>query len=54
VLTAFVPDFFPTQTEPFVPDKPVNLTVKIKRPNLTITGTVVTLKRESLFGAQRL
>jgi uncharacterized GH25 family protein len=41
VLTAFVPDFFPTQTEPFVPDKPVNLTVKMKRPNLTITGTVV-------------
>jgi len=41
VLTAFVPDFFPTRTEPFVPDKPVNLTVKVKRPNLTITGAVI-------------
>jgi hypothetical protein len=35
VLTAFVPDFFPIRTEPFVPNKPVNLTVKIEasQPN---------------------
>ncbi|MFA0742447.1 MAG: hypothetical protein DFNUSKGM_002570, partial [Candidatus Fervidibacter sacchari] len=41
VFTAFAPNFFPTQTEPFVPDKPINLTVKMKRPNLTITGAVI-------------
>jgi uncharacterized GH25 family protein len=41
VLTAFAPNFFPTQTEPFIPDKPINITVKMKRPNLTVTGIVV-------------
>lgn len=40
---AFAPNFFPIQTKPFTPEggKPIALTVRMLRPDLTIEGTVV-------------
>lgn len=42
-LVALAPNFFPTQTAPFTPEegKPMELTVPLLRPDLTIEGTVV-------------
>ena len=41
-LTVLAEGFFPTATEPTISeDKPVTMTVKVKRPNLVLTGKVV-------------